>query len=78
MMRQAQHYKKNCPIVAAWTLSARSELHPHPLAEQAQACGRITKGGQGQRARWHLSSEIPAAFHDTTVTDAPTAAVFSF
>ena len=24
-------------------LSARSEFHPHPLAEQAQACGRLTK-----------------------------------
>ena len=24
-------------------LSARRELHPHPLAEQAQACGRLTK-----------------------------------
>ena len=27
-------------------LSARSELHSHPLAEQAQACGRLTKGGR--------------------------------
>ena len=24
-------------------LGARGELHPHPLAEQAQACGRLTK-----------------------------------
>ena len=27
-------------------ISARSELHPHPLAEQAQACGRLTKEGR--------------------------------
>ena len=30
---------------AAWTLSARRELQSHPLAGQAQACGRLTKGG---------------------------------
>ena len=33
-------------------LSARSELHSHPLAEQAQACGRLTKaeGPEGPMA----------------------------
>ena len=37
--------KKNCPVVAAWTLSARRELQSHPLAGQAQASGRFTEGG---------------------------------
>ena len=29
---------------AQWTLSARRELQSHPLAGQAQACGRLAKG----------------------------------
>ena len=36
-------------------LSARGELRSHPLAGQAQACGRLTKGGWAGGARWHLS-----------------------
>ena len=45
----AQNYG---PIFVACALSARSELHSHPLAEQAQACGRLTKadGPEGPMA----------------------------
>ena len=41
MMRQAQ------PITCSvhGPQSARRELQSHPLAGQAQACGRLTKGG---------------------------------
>ena len=38
--------KKNCLITLQHEpLSARGELQSHPLAGQAQACGRLTKGG---------------------------------
>ena len=39
MMRQAQHLQHEPP-------SSRRELQSHPLAGQAQACGRLTKGGK--------------------------------
>ena len=47
MMRQAQHYhkKKTAQQLQHGPLSARRELQSHPLAGQAQACGRLTKGG---------------------------------
>ena len=38
--------KKNCLLTLQHgPLSARRELQSHPLAGQAQACGRLTKGG---------------------------------
>ena len=42
MKRQPQHKTTGHSL---WheLLSARSELHSHPLAEQAQACGHLTK-----------------------------------
>ena len=45
MMRQARHYKKTAHYLQHGPLSARTELQSHPLAGQAQACGRLTKGG---------------------------------
>ena len=39
--------KKNCLLTLQHgPLSARRELQSHPLAGQAQACGRLTKGGR--------------------------------
>ena len=35
-------------------LSARSELHSHPLAAQAQACGRLTKAERPEGAIAHI------------------------
>ena len=51
MRRQSQH-KTTGQSLWHVPLSAHSELHPHPLAEQAQACGRLTKaeGPQGPMA----------------------------
>ena len=46
MMRQAQPYKKKtAQQLRHGPLSARRELQSHPLAGQAQARGRLTKGG---------------------------------
>ena len=47
MMRQDQHFfVKKCMITSQHgPLSAHRELQSHPLAGQAQACGRLTKGG---------------------------------
>ena len=42
MNRQSQH-KTTGQSLWHVPLSARSELISHPLAEQAQACGRLTK-----------------------------------
>ena len=42
MKRQSQH-KTTGQSLWHEPLSARSELHSHPLAEQAQACGSLTK-----------------------------------
>ena len=42
MKRQSQH-KTTGKSLWHVPLSARSEIHSHPLAEQAQACGRLTK-----------------------------------
>ena len=51
MKRQSQHKTTGQPL---WhgPLSARCELHSHPLAEQALACGRLTKaeGPEGPMA----------------------------
>ena len=38
--RQSQHKTMGQSLWHA-PLSARSELHSHPLAQQAQACGRL-------------------------------------
>ena len=42
MKRRSQH-KTTGQSLWHVQLSARSELHAHPLAEQAQACGRLTE-----------------------------------
>ena len=42
MKRRSQH-KTTGQSLWRVPLSARSELHSHPLAEEAQACGRLTK-----------------------------------
>ena len=49
--RQSQH-KTTGQSLWHVPLSARSEFHSHPLAEQAQACGRLTEaeGPEGQMA----------------------------
>ena len=56
MKKQSQH-KTTGQSLWRVHLSARSELHPHPLAEQAQACGRLTKaegpGGTDSTCRDH-------------------------
>ena len=51
MRRQSQH-KTTGQSLWRVPLSARSELHSQPLAEQAQACGRLTKaeGPEGPMA----------------------------
>ena len=51
MERQSQH-KTSGQSLWQEALSARSELHSHPLAEQAQACGRLTEaeGLEGRMA----------------------------
>ena len=47
IMKRQSHHK-----TTGQSMSARSELHSHPLAEQAQASGRLTKaeGQEGPRA----------------------------
>ena len=47
--------KKTAHYLQHGHLSARRELQSHPLAGQAQACGRLTKRRMGRRARRHLS-----------------------
>ena len=57
--RQSQH-KTTGQSLWHVLLSARSELHSHPLAGQAQACGRLTKaeGPDGTyRDHWWLQLE---------------------
>ena len=51
MKRRSQH-KTTGQSLWRVPLSARSELHSHPLAEQAQACGRLTQadGPEGPMA----------------------------
>ena len=48
--------KKNYPFTSQQgPLSARGKLQSHPLAGQAQACGRLHTGGRARGTRWHLS-----------------------
>ena len=43
IMKRPSHHKITGQSLWHEPLSARSELHSHPLAEQAQACARLTK-----------------------------------
>ena len=65
MKRRSQH-KPTGQSLWRVPLSARSELHPNPLAEQAQACGRLTKadrpGGPDGTYRDHWWSQLGKTF----------------